>query len=58
MDGEKMKIAGIPVLNIVPWVIWLVGKRMEAWDYFPAFFLAIIASGIIHYFSIQDDKEE
>ncbi|MBT6053738.1 MAG: hypothetical protein HOG49_43740 [Candidatus Scalindua sp.] len=53
-----MKIAGIPVLNIVPWVIWLVGKRMEAWDYFPAFFLAIIASGIIHYFSIQDDKEE
>ena len=42
-----MKIAGIPILNFIPWAIWIVGKNMDAWGWFPGFFVAMIASGIM-----------
>ena len=50
-----MKIAGMPILNFIPWAIWLIGKNMDAWGWFPGFFVAMIASGIIHYASTKDD---
>ncbi len=49
-----MKIAGINILNLIPWGIWIVGKNMDAWGWFPGFFIAMIASGIIHYLSVQE----
>jgi hypothetical protein len=51
-----MKIGGIPILNFIPWAIWIIGKRMGEWGWFPGFFIAMVASGVIHYLSYQENK--
>ena len=44
-----MKIAGMPILNFIPYGIWFVGKNQGAWGWFPEFLIAIAISGLIHY---------
>ena len=55
LKGDTMKVGGLPILNLIPYAIWMVGKRMGEWGWFPGFFIAIIASAIIHYLSDKNN---
>ena len=50
-------IGGMPVLNFIPWAIWLIGRRMYDWDWFPSFFIALAASAMIHYLLYESRKK-
>ena len=50
-----MRIAGIPILNFIPYGIWLFGKNMDLWGWFPGFIVALVTSAIIHFF-INENK--
>ena len=36
-------------LTIIPYIVWMMGKREGLWDWFPAFFVAMAINFLIYY---------
>ena len=44
-----MNYSWVRYITLIPYVVWLMGKREGLWDWFPAFFVAMAINGLLHY---------
>jgi|TARA_B100001105_G_scaffold50480_1_gene38054 hypothetical protein len=49
MLKKNMKYHMIQYISWIPYIIWFVGMQMDLWDWFPAFFIAMVINGGLNY---------